>query len=210
MLLPKQLSELDFVTKSFDVLEFTSLWHEPCERIFVRDLWIIGPTAPTGNYRSSLIQEVSKQIVESLALPYASNTIPKNYYIRRKDANRRYLSNEDEILDLLSSSGFQSIVLAGYTLADQVRTFLNSSLIVSIHGNGLTNMMWMPPGSSVIEIRRSGDASNNCYFSLAMALGHKYYYLQAPSVDDAQDTHTANLVVDPSLLDITIQQALAG
>lgn len=210
LLLPIQLNEFDFVTKSLDLLGFEPLWYEPCERIFVRNLWIIGPTAKTGNYRSALIQEVSHQILEKLASSTENSIFTDNlYYISRKDANRRFLVNEDSIISLLSSVGIQSIVLAGFSLADQVHTFLNCTLMVSIHGNGLTNMMWMPPGSSVIEIRRSGDSTNNCYFSLAEALGHKYYYIQAPSVDVVQDTHTANLIVDPDLLHITIEQAIS-
>ena len=74
--------------------------------------------------------------------------------------------------------------------------FSQCSLLISIHGNALTNMLWMPEGSTVLEIRRSGDSHNNCYFSLASALGHKYYYVLAPSVDNIKDTHIADLIVN--------------
>lgn len=210
VLLPSEFRNYSYVLSTLDILGFKYLFFEPLDRIFVRVLWIIEPTAISGNYRSDLMKQISEQVTKKLGSPLlCQNSSNLNYYyISRKDATRRFLANEEDIKDLLKSRSIKPLVLSGYNLADQVSTFSQCSLLVSIHGNALTNMLWMPTGSSVIEIRRSGDKHNNCYYSLASALGHKYYYIQAPSVDKSQDTHTANLEVNPDDLDLTIQHAL--
>lgn len=58
-------------------------------------------------------------------------------------------------------------------------------------------MLFMAPESSVLELRKKNDDHNNCYFSLAAALDVKYYYLECQPVNEEEETHTANLVVDP-------------
>jgi capsular polysaccharide biosynthesis protein len=209
LILPKEYSFFPFILKSLEILGYNYLWYESTERIFIRQLWIIGETAPSGNYRSLLINEVSKTITEHIipTSEHNSLSIPTSIYISRKDAIKRHISNESQIRDVLVSNSVDLTLLAGRSLDDQVRTFRNCSLLISIHGNGLTNMLWMQPGSSIIEIRRFGDSFNNCYFSLASALGLHYYYILAPSVGGVNDTHIADLTVDPVLLDLTIKQA---
>ena len=63
-------------------------------------------------------------------------------------------------------------------------------------------------GSSVFEILWAGNSQNDCYFSVASALGHKYYYVLALSVDNVQDTRIAVLLVNRDTLGIVTQQIL--
>lgn len=42
--------------------------------------------------------------------------------------------------------------------------------------------LFMRPGSKAMQLRREGDAHNNCYFSLAGALGLRYFYQLCPAV----------------------------
>jgi len=64
------------------------------------------------------------------------------------------------------------------TWEEQVKLSFNTKLMISIHGAGLTNMLFMHPNSDIVEIRRKGDYHNNCYYSLASALSHNYYYME--------------------------------
>lgn len=66
--------------------------------------------------------------------------------------------------------------------------------LVSLHGAGLTNMLFMHKGGSVLELRKSDDSNNNCYFSLTSALDLNYYYQKCEG--DSASTQTANLKVD--------------
>jgi capsular polysaccharide biosynthesis protein len=55
--------------------------------------------------------------------------------------------------------------------------------LVGQYGAGLTNMIWMPKGSLVIELRAPSiifdDTWNNCYKTLAESLGHRFEVLEA-------------------------------
>lgn len=63
----------------------------------------------------------------------------------------------------------------------------------------MTNMMFLPEGAGVLELRHHTDAVNNCYFTLSSALNLNYFYQTCPPADQ-QDPHTADLVVDLTAL----------
>jgi hypothetical protein len=65
-------------------------------------------------------------------------------------------------------------------------------------------MMFMSEGGQVLELRNEGDSHNNCYFSLASALSHDYYYLN--NEGDRQDTNSVNLTVDIDQLEAVLHQ----
>ena len=73
------------------------------------------------------------------------------------------------------------------------------------HGAGLTNLMFMIPGSRVVEIRMRGDGANNCYYSLAAATGVEYRYLLADRAPGGRDSHIADLLVDTHALNRTLE-----
>jgi hypothetical protein len=54
----------------------------------------------------------------------------------------------------------------------------------------------MNPGTRVLELRRRGDRQNNCYYSLAQAMDVDYYYQLCDAVDETEDTHTVDFIVD--------------
>ena len=67
-------------------------------------------------------------------------------------------------------------------------------VLVGLHGAGLTNMLFMPAKSSIIEIRNNGDSHNNCYFSMASELNHAYYYLLGQG--ESLQTDDVNIKID--------------
>ena len=72
--------------------------------------------------------------------------------------------------------------------ADQVRLFENTKVLVGQHGAGLTNMLWMRPGSSVIEILPpSPPWVEPIFTNLAGALGHQITVVQQEGPHDPVD-----------------------
>ena len=105
--------------------------------------------------------------------------------------------------------GFKTIYFEDHSLEQQVAIALDAQYMISNHGGGLTNMLFMKSGSNVLELRQSGDTHNNCYFSLSSALYLRYFYQLCHSENSAEDAHTANLIVDCQRLRKNIEQMLS-
>ena len=79
---------------------------------------------------------------------------------------------------------------------DQINISNKAKVLISQHGASLTNMLFMSPNSTVLELKASNDRTNHCYFSLASALGLNYFY-QFNNVDNYKTTvQDSNITVD--------------
>ena len=69
------------------------------------------------------------------------------------------------MINKLIELGFDIIQFEDFSFAEQVKIAFNSKVLVSLHGAGLTNMLFMDKGNYVVELRQENDQINNCYFS---------------------------------------------
>jgi capsular polysaccharide biosynthesis protein len=209
VLVPHALLQRSYVHDSLRWLGFEPIaWNGT--RLRVERLVVINATAPTGNFRAALLRRLGQQLRQSSAAAAAHEGTPERVYISRADAARRFLRNEAELMPTLATHQLQAVQLEGRSLAEQVALFGNCRLLVGLHGAGLTNMLWMPAGSRVVEIRRRGDHHNNCYYVMACALGHQYSYLQAEDLQPGGGTYSAELQLDPVLLDQLLCTEMEG
>lgn len=100
----------------------------------------------------------------------------------------------------------QQVQLESRSLAEQMQMLSGCRLLVGLHGAGLTNMLWMPQGSQAIEVRRCNDSHNNSYFTMANALSHSYSYLKADELYPDQTIHSAELKLEPGLLELGLHE----
>jgi len=80
--------------------------------------------------------------------------------------------------------------------------------LIGIHGAGLTNILFMPKGASVLELRRKDDSHNNCYFSLASALELNYFYQLCEVDNENIVTQVNDFLVDKIILEKNIKAIL--
>jgi capsular polysaccharide biosynthesis protein len=73
-------------------------------------------------------------------------------YVARTDTRKRRVVNEDEVFCALEPLGFRRLALSGMTVCDQVGAFSRARCIVGPHGAGLTNLIFSPPGTGIVEI----------------------------------------------------------
>ena len=199
VLLPNDLLHRSYVLESLEWLGFEPIaWTQA--RLQIDRLIVINATAPTGNFRAALLRRLGQHLRRSCHVQSPSEDSSVSFYISRADAPKRFLHNEAQLISSLAAHRVQVVQLQGKSLSEQVDLFRRCRLLVGLHGAGLTNMLWMPSGSHVLEVRRRGDTHNNCYYAMACALGHRYSYLLADDVRTMQDTHSAELHLDPGSL----------
>jgi capsular polysaccharide biosynthesis protein len=115
-------------------------------------------------------------------------------------AKRRKVVNDDEVSTILADFGFETVFAENLSFTEQADLFSSVGYLVSIHGAGLSNMLFMPAGGRVMEFRKNDPRVSNCFFNMASALEHEYYYQLCPATDKAQAPYSADLVVDSQLL----------
>ncbi len=120
----------------------------------------------------------------------------------------RKISNEESVLLILSRYGFNKVCLEDYSFEEQVEIMINVKHLIANHGAGLTNMLLMQKTGNVLELRKEGDSNSNCFYSLASALNHNYFYQLCQPDDSIRSGHSADLIVDCNLLEINIKMML--
>jgi capsular polysaccharide biosynthesis protein len=164
---------------------------EEYEIVFADNLLYIPQITTTGNYRPELMQSMRERFKNN----YKVEQKQKRTFITRSKALKRTIINEPELIPILKEYGFNIVAMEELTFDAQYKTLAESGILISLHGAGLTHMLWMEKGSKVIEIRARNDARNNCYFSLASDLTLEYYYLLADKNND-KSTQVTDFMVN--------------
>lgn len=140
---------------------------------------------------------------------------PVRIYLTRRSARMRRIVNEVDVTAALASRGFQIVDAAELSFAEQVRLFSRCEALVTPHGAGFTNMVFMSSGASVLELYRELTPAlpkmNITYWRLATAAGLRYHYQycahgpqMGPKIDDV------DLTVDIEKLERNVELMLAG
>jgi hypothetical protein len=115
-------------------------------------------------------------------------------------ADWRSIPNLGDIADSLRDTGLVKVVdTASMTPQEQVLTLLNTDLLIAQHGAGLSNMLWMESGRSVIEILPDRPPTIDAIFR-NLAAARKLSYQAIPQNGE----HAA---LDPKLI-VNSAQAL--
>ncbi|HEX5966407.1 MAG TPA: glycosyltransferase family 61 protein [Pyrinomonadaceae bacterium] len=207
LVLPGKYETLEVVKSSLKAFGVVNVdFIGPDEFVEFRSLVMPSHTAPSGNFKVEAIRGVRDVLLSAYGDASDSN---ERIYISRRRAPKRQIVNEDEVTSVLSRFGFETIYAEELSFAQQVQLCSRARYIVSNHGAGLTNMLFMQEGGSVLELRHETDCINNCYFTLSSALDFKYFYQTCVAQDTTADPHVAHLIVDPEQLEKNLTLLLA-
>jgi len=205
LLLPERYTSRTYVVESLRLLDVEMVTYSTRERVAVDDLNVT--TYPGGcDFNAPSLQRVGMWFRERDGA--SSTRGRRKVYISRKRAGRRRVLNEPALEDALRKRGFECLVFEDLSFTDQRNLMYGTSHLVSNHGAGLANMLFMPPESHVLELKSDSENINNCFFHLANALGHRYWYSINPG--DTPDVQRADIAVDPDRLQCTLDAFLAG
>ena len=124
------------------------------------------------------IPEGTIKFLRQAFLPQISSNLSNRHkiYISRAKAKNRQLINEAEVDRLMAESGFIMVYLEEMTFLEQVSLFANAKTIVAPHGSGLTNLVFCPPDTRVVELF-SPNYMRTDYWMISQQLHLQHYYV---------------------------------
>ncbi|MGB3514021.1 MAG: tetratricopeptide repeat protein [Microcoleaceae cyanobacterium] len=114
---------------------------------------------------------------------FLKSSLAEKIYISRKQASKRRVVNEAEVVSLLEKFGFQIIILELMSVAEQALCFANAKVVVAPHGAGLTNLVFSSSGTKVIEFFDS-EYVVKCYWLISNVCGLEHYHLIGDEFND--------------------------
>ena len=125
-------------------------------------------------------------------LPRRTPARSKRILISRRTARRgRRVLNMNAVSAALAEQGFEEHALEQYSIREQIELFHDAEIIVGPHGAGLTNMLFAPQGTRIVELFGTATVMPHYYY-MAKALENPYQYL----VGTAEKTQDSDFAVD--------------
>ena len=156
--------------------------------------------APDWWWRSTLTPSVHAWLRDALTAGMKTNA-GKRLFVSRVDAGVRRAVNEAEIQDIAKAEGYEIVDARDLSFIEQVRSFAGASHIAGVHGAGLVNAVFAPPGARLIEFVGDGVAPN-FYRHLADVGGLSFQRVSCAVTGNASERHPDDrryndIVIDP-------------
>jgi capsular polysaccharide biosynthesis protein len=150
---------------------------------------------------------ITNQIREHFTAPikkkFNISGAPKRKIISvRKNVGTRNIANMQQVLEYLQPLGYEAIDFDAYEPEEQIKIMCETHVFLSVHGAGLTNMLFMPAGGHVLEMHKELRKNENqgvhskIYWKQASALGINYSFLLCKPEDASTHYYEGNILVD--------------
>lgn len=158
--------------------------------------------SPSGHVNPDLVRLVRDELVQKLGNPngIASIIQTRRVYVSRARQRRR-VANQEELDVLLGEYGFETIYFEGLSLAKQIALMQETSVLLSVHGANLVNLIFLPSQSRVIELI-SKNLHNPAYWRLSAVFDLPYYVLACDTTEKEDISYHSNsdIIVDVNRL----------
>jgi capsular polysaccharide biosynthesis protein len=174
----------------------------------VKNLIIADYPTPPGNPLPAALQEAAQHLVKTNAAEGYELDYGDKLYISRAQASRRRVINEEQVRATLEAQGFQTLFTENYTLNEQIAIMSRARYLVSPHGAGLANLIFMKPGGSVLEFLPPAVHHRSYYYCAADAMGHTYAYLVPEHRDNGYKPLHWDMHIDIAQLESSIKNII--
>jgi capsular polysaccharide biosynthesis protein len=204
LLLPED-HQSDFHVESLRMLNVDFWLTLESQKVYYHVHHLLYPThdIQIGDYHDDLIRLLHRK----LAVMPSQHEAPVRLFVHRTTQTKRRILNEEEVLNTFLAFGFQIVEFESLSFSQQILLSGKADVLAGVHGAGLTNMLFMPAGSTVFELTTQVNGEQYYYYSLSNALSHRYFY-QLCDADQIASLQVANLKVDVALLKENIRRVL--
>ncbi|MBS1946823.1 MAG: glycosyltransferase family 61 protein [Bacteroidetes bacterium] len=214
LILPEFYKDANFITASIEPFNIKNIYFIPNGKsLLVKNLCLPQLKPICDSYNVLHLKQVRKFYWDYIA-KRKKNVGDKieNLYISRKKASRRKVVNEDEILRIFYKYDFTIFYPEEHDFLEQVAIFSKIKYLVGEHGSGLTNILFMNKGTSVLELHKNQTNElthpSFLFWYMAGALGINYYH-QSCKTYGKEDYFEGDYIVDPKLLEHNLVMMLS-
>lgn len=141
------------------------------EHLLVEDYWFAGPPALSGCPDPLGYEWLRRRF----GADQREGAGHRKIFISRQGSTRG-VANLREVEGALQADGWEIVDPGVLSFGEQVETFKQARIIAGIHGAGMTNILWAPPGTRVVELMPR-TFRNGCYEGISLVLGHRHQVL---------------------------------
>ncbi len=156
---------------------------------------ISAPTMFIGTPREMQVLHKLKTFIEA-RIPIAKE--PEQVVIVKR-LRFRTLGNFDELVDAVTKVSKLPVRVAVFekmSFVQQVQLMQNTKLLIGAHGAGLTNLMFMPPKSGVVEIMPLGFYLT-FFECMCETMGHTHYQIESEQIGNVIEKYKHLLIPYP-------------
>ncbi|MEB0263193.1 MULTISPECIES: glycosyltransferase 61 family protein [unclassified Mucilaginibacter] len=201
VLLPEHYLGTDFITGSLKPFNIKDIFViPPGKSLLVPQLKLPAIKPICDSYHQKELRAIALFYKEYAAKHVPDINLGDKVYLSRRKAGRKKVINEDDVESLLQEYGFRTVYNEDFSFLEQVAVYRNVNYLVSIHGSGLTNMLFMPEGSSILEIMKAktNDLARPSFvfWYQADALGHNYFAQISDPLSEPDDYFFGDFFID--------------
>ena len=199
LLLPEKFKKINFAVESLDFFSIPHIFIKKNELAFNNKLYLFPYKLISGNYVENTTLAINKIV------NFPKITPKKIIYVSRSKAKYRKVVNEVELIKMLKKHGVEIYNFDNLSWKEQIKIAQKTKLFISIHGAALTNMLFMNKSQNILELRHPNSNQQNCYFSLASALKHNYFYFLGNPIKKESKPHDGDLKIDVKLFETLLK-----
>ena len=145
------------------------------------------------------IYDLYKEIVENVKELNIKKQFPKKFYISRRSwihndfsnigtnyTTIRKCENENELVDLLKSQGYEEIFTEKLSTVDKILLFNNAESIVSAIGGGIVNVLFSKPLCKLITLVSPTFLDVNYRFTYSLNKVNAYYFWDTKHTESSE------------------------
>jgi capsular polysaccharide biosynthesis protein len=211
LLLPESYQRSDFIMGSLEPFQVKNIYYLPTGKsAYVPKLCLPQLKPVVDCYYPQYLFGIRRLYLDYAHRKYGSAFHRGSaIYISRAKAARKKVANEVQLINLLKDFGFTILCNEDLSFHEQVAVFSQAEFLISNHGAGLTNMLFMKAGASVLELHKrvtnDKDWHSYAFWYLADALNFRYYQQVCEPTDPTADYFRADVTVDLKKLEDNVR-----
>jgi len=215
LLLPDYYKNSDFIMGSLEPFGIKNIFFIPAQKsLHIGNLCMPQIKPLVDSYHVYQLNEIRQFYLAYVTKDKKlSINLGERLYISRRKASKKKIVNEEELEKVLIQYNFTIINNEDYSFLQQVSLFSNAKFLVSIHGAGLTNMIFMKENSNIFEFHKKRTNGKDWYspafWYLADSLVFAYYHQICNPTDLNDDYFNANLIVDLEVFELNLKLMLS-